>query len=321
MTDKKLLEFGVKPNDLQRKTEALRTHRNTIKKVLGYRGIDNDFKSNIGVIESIRQHIPNLTVYSELHEESLIGRIGTYVGGFKYGETVFSKDDSGRIVSKMYNNSNKEKPFNTSYFDEDGFQTEYQRGTLLAPYEEHWIRVRPINEAGKKRPGLIIKKADKSADNGESAVFLDTGAIIFYPHIISSDVKGNPQSSPIRNDLCLVSRKRNVKDIIDTARACVEINKRDIQSSFPDNHTALNYYSMLEDSLVYLDARFQNGLDDFLKNGKGQSYEFEDIFINALLSSIKKINVDKLDKDFSGESAGKSPKFTESQFDEGPEGH
>jgi len=52
---------------------------------------------------------------------------------------------------------------------DNGFQTEYQRGTLLAPYEEHWIRVRPINEAGKKRPGLIIKKADKSADNGESA--------------------------------------------------------------------------------------------------------------------------------------------------------
>ena len=118
MTDKKLLEFGVKPNDLQRKTKALSSFRTTIKKVLGYRGINNDFKSNIGVIESIRQHIPNLTVYSELHEESLIGRIGTYVGGFKFGETVYSKDNSGRISSRMYNNYYKGKPCNTSFFDD-----------------------------------------------------------------------------------------------------------------------------------------------------------------------------------------------------------
>ena len=321
MTDKELLELGVKPNDLQRKIEALGSHRNTIKEVLGYRGIDKDFKSNIGVIESIRQHIPNLTVYSKLSEESLLNRIETYVGGLKFGGTVFSKDNSGRINSRMYNNYYKGKPCNTSFFDENGFQTEYHRGTIIIPNEEQWIRVKPENKEKYKIPGLIIKKADKSDDNGEEEVFLDTGAIMFYPYIISSDVKGSPQASPISNELQLRPRKRNFMDIINTARACVEINRRDVQCSFPENHAALGYYSMLEDSLVDLEDRYQKELNDFLKNGKGKSYEFEDIFINALLSSIKKLNVDKLDKDFFGESAGKSPKFTESKFDEGPEGH
>ncbi len=259
MTDAELIELGFDTNGLSNKIVNLQKQRNEIMQILRKKGIDTRFIDNIGVIETIRQN-SNLSPYDELTSETkekISSHITLNGSDFSYGQTTFSIDSSngsGDIIAKSKNDNMKSQV--RDVFDKIGFlKTHKEEGYFGGkPYTRQSYRIEPT----EKLPGLIYEDTLGELMNEGRKTYFDNGSIIFYPKFLKYYSKGTIQYPALNYSFERDFIRDNIGIVLGNTEGSLEINKRDIESSFPGHSEISNYFNELEKGLGKLRTRYKS---------------------------------------------------------------